>query len=366
MPGINYCNMNVQIQKLEQGIATLEAQRVVIGETVVDAMLLPLRRELATLKAQAQAAEAQRKLVTILFADVSGFTAMSEQMDAEDISQVMNALWQQVDSLIAAHGGRIDKHLGDGVMAIWSAETAREDDPERAIRAALAMQAKVQKATADPKSRLSTLEEHISMRIGIHTGPVLLGALGTQGEYTAMGDTVNLTARLEKAAPVGGVLISHDTYRHVRGVFDLQPLEPITVKGKADPVQTYLVLQARPRAFRLGKRGVEGVETRMIGRAAELRTLQQALQTVQRERHLQAITVVGEAGVGKSRLLYEFHSWFDPLPEPWRFFRGRASEEMARTPYALLRNILAFRFEIRQRSLVVACQLENSVLIHAR
>jgi class 3 adenylate cyclase len=258
------------IQQLEQAIAALEGQRGILGDAVVDAALAPMREKLAALQAQAVPSEQQRKQVTVLFADVSGFTAMSETLDAEEVTEIMNALWARLDAAITAQGGQIDKHIGDAVMALWGVESAREDDPERAIRAALAMQAEIRNfvETQQLASR--------QMRIGLNTGPVLLGEVGTTHEFTAMGDAVNLASRLEHAAPVGGVLISHATYRQVRGVFDVQAQAPLAVKGKAAPVQTYVVLQAKPRAFRMGTRGVEGIETHMVGRDAELLTLQSA------------------------------------------------------------------------------------------
>ena len=111
---------------------------------------------------------------------------------------------------------------------------------------------------------------NLQMRIGINTGPVLLGEVGSTHEYTAIGDTVNVASRLETSAPVGEVLMSHDTYRHVRGIFDVQALEPLPVKGKTEPLRVYQVQRAKPRAFRQRTRGVEGVETRITGREAEL------------------------------------------------------------------------------------------------
>jgi len=341
-------------EQLEHAINALEAQRAILGDVVVDTAVAPLREKLAALEAQAGARERQqRKQVTVLFADVSGFTAMSERADAEEVSATMNALWSRLDTAIVDHGGLIDKHIGDAVMALFGAPTAREDDPERAIRAALAMQRELAEfrahlestAVTRPGARVSLPE--IAMRIGINTGPVLLGQVGTTSEYTAIGDTVNVASRLEHAAPVGGILISHDTYRHVRGVFDVQPLAPISVKGKAEPIQVYVVRAAKPRAFRVPTRGVEGIETRTIGREAELQSLQAAMEAARRHRRTHLVSVVAEAGVGKSRLLYEFSNWLDLRPERTLLFKGRASQEMINLPYSLIRDVLAFRFEIQ-------------------
>lgn len=329
--------------QLEQAINALEAQRALLGDVVVNVALAPLREKLAALNAPPAAPPAQqRKQVTVLFADVSGFTAMSETMDAEEVTSTMNALWGRLDRAILHHGGTIDKHIGDAVMALFGAPTAHEDDPERAIRAALDMQAELRAFTSAPNA------PRLAMRIGLNTGPVLLGNVGITGEYTAMGDAVNVASRLEHAAPVGGILISHDTYRHVRGVFTVAPQTPLSVKGKSEPIQTYVVLQAKPRAFRVTTRGIEGVETRTIGREAELAQLQQAFETAVRENATQLVSVVAEAGTGKSRLLYEFHNWLDLQPLRLFLFKGRATQDMQPLPYSLLRDVLVFRFDIHE------------------
>ncbi len=327
---------------LEQAIAALELQRPVLGDQVVDTALEPLRARLASL--QQPSAEQQRKQVTVLFADVSGFTAMSESMDPEEVSEMMNALWERLDTAILDHAGTIDKHIGDAIMALFGAGAAREDDPERAIHAALDMQAALGEFVNGPGA------PDLQMRIGINTGVVLLGNVGTTTEFTAMGDTVNTASRLEHAAPRGGILISRDTYRHVRGLFEVEPLEPIRVKGKAEPIPVYLVHGARPRTFRMYSRGVMGVETRMIGRQAELRRLQTITEDVVEpapERGpARLVAVVAEAGVGKSRLLYEFENWLDVHPARIHLLKGRATEDKATIPYALIRDLFAFRFEI--------------------
>ena len=185
------------------------------------------------------------------------------------------------------------------------------------------------------------------MRVGVTTGPVLFGAVGTTREFTAMGDTVNLASRLEQAAPIGGVLVSHDTYRHIRGVFDVTPLSPIHVKGKSEPVRVYVVHAAKSRSFRMPTRGIEGVETRMVGRDAELGILEREYHEVAARSVARVVTVVGEAGVGKSRLLYEFENWLDLMPDVVHFMKARALEIRQDLPYGVFRDLFASRFGIR-------------------
>ncbi|MFN2135599.1 MAG: ATP-binding protein [Candidatus Promineifilaceae bacterium] len=333
-------------EELEQAITNLETQRADLGDAAVDAAIAAIkiqldaltpdpRLERSSLRKQAK----QRKQVTVLFADVSEFTNLSETMDAEDVSDTMNALWQRIDTIFVEHGGYIDKHIGDAVMVLWGADHARENDPQQAIRAALAMQAEIDDFCEEQGVKLA-------MRVGLNTGPVLLGEVGITGEYTAMGDTVNTASRLENAAPVGGILISRFTYQHVRGVFDVLEQEPLTVKGKSEPLQVYIVLREKPHAFRMGTRGVEGLETRTIGRDQELQQLQTAYETAANEKRLTVVTLIGSAGIGKSRLLYEFEQWIELRPEQIRLFKGRAGQQTQGIPHYLLRDTLASRFQI--------------------
>jgi class 3 adenylate cyclase len=232
---------NSEIAQLRATIAALEGQRPVLGDAIVDTALGPIREKLAALEAQSQPAQ-QRRLATVLFADVSGFTALSETMDAEVVAEILNDLWALVDKAIIDHGGRIDKHIGDAVMALWGTDSAREDDAEMAVRAALAVQTALERFC-------ETHSVPFALRVGVNTGPVLLGSIGTTAEFTATGDAVNVASRLERAAPVDSVLISHDTYRHVRGIFDVLPREPLLVAGRAEPLRTYVVLRAKPKAL---------------------------------------------------------------------------------------------------------------------
>lgn len=335
--------MSSKIEKLEQAIAALEAQRSILGDSVVETALAPLREKLKALRSSADdlAGEVrQRKLVTILFADIPALAILEQTLDAEDLHAV-NALWQQLDAIILKHGGRIDKHTGEGVMALWGAEQVREDDAEQAIRAALEMRAALERLPA-------LAGQPLRLRAGLNTGPVVVGPLGTLGEFTALGDTVNLAARLNAAAEPGQILIAHDTYRLVRGVFDVAIQPPLQVKGRSEPAQTYVVYAPKPRAFRLHQaRGVEGVETALVGRQTELDALREAFYGLFGPRPTRLVTLIGEMGLGKSRLLHEFLAWTDPLPQDFYLFQGRSYPSETTTPYALWRDIFSFRFQIQ-------------------
>jgi class 3 adenylate cyclase/predicted ATPase len=345
----------------------------VLGDEIVDIAQRSMREKLARLNRGLRGTDEpqERKLITVLFADVSGFTAMAEGMDHEIVNTVINSLWSRVDKAIQDFGGRIDKHIGDAVMGLFGTPTAREDDAERAIRAALKIQAEVQKWKQEFNDSIAnqpSQTQNIHLRIGINTGPALLGTVGTIGEYTAIGNTVNVSSRLQQAAPVGGIIISHDSYQHVRGIFEVTTQEPIQVKGQSQPIQIYTVNGVRPRAFRVPTRGVEGIETRTIGREEELSKMQSAFRQVIEQHQLYLINIVAEAGTGKSRLLYEFTRWLDVQNQSMHLFRGRATQEISQIPFALLRDIFSSGFGIQDNdSAAVARQkLENGLLSHIK
>jgi class 3 adenylate cyclase/tetratricopeptide (TPR) repeat protein len=306
----------------------------------------------------------ERKQVTILFADFSGYTALSAQLDPEDLHDDMNSIWSMLDSIIVAHGGTPEKHSGDAVMAVFGGRRSREEDPVEAVRAALDMQAWLK--TRKPENERVNLQ----MRMGINTGLVVVGPAEHTGEFLATGDAINLASRLEQSAPVGGVLISRETYRHVYGFFDAQAMPPLQLKGIAGPVESCLILRARPRALALQMRGIEGVETEMIGRLEELERLVGAFEQALHQGAQQVVVVEAEAGLGKSRLFREFQKRTDLLPQYFRFFCGRTSSGSANSPFALIRDVFSARFEIQESdSAAVArekfeCGLSN-LLIHA-
>ncbi len=331
-----------EIALLREAIASLEARRGRLGDAAVDIAIATLRDKLDALTEAPT--PTQRKLATVLFSDLVSFTPLAQSLDPEDVREVLESYFGPWRQAISHGGGRLEKYIGDAIMAVFGVPLATEADPENAIRAALTVRDRLDELNTRLEQRFGI---RLAMRIGIHTGTVLAAEARGAGDLAITGDTVNLSSRLEGQAPPGGILISHDTYRHVRGVFDVEVQDLLTVKGRSEPVQTYLVLRARPRPFHRGLRGVQGIETRMIGREAELQQLQDALNTVVDERQRLVVTVIGEAGIGKSRLLFEFENWADVLPQRFFLFKGRASHDRQGLPYGLVRDLFAFRFQIQ-------------------
>ena len=346
--------MSPEQQQLEAGIAALEAQRALLGDAVVDASVAGLRAKLAALSAPAPAEPAQAlKQVSILFLDVVGSTTLSQRLDPEAVSAVMDDALLRGTAIVQAHRGRVLQYAGDNILAAFGVDEAREDDAERAVHCGLALLALGKVLGAEVQA--SHGHAGFNVRVGIHTGGVLLGG-GVDAEGTIRGGAVNIAARMEQTAPPGGLRISHDTYAQVRGLFEVDAQEPLAVKGVDAPVVSCLVQRAKPRQFRIVTRGIEGVATRMIGRDAELEALQAAYRRLFAERRLAAVTVVAEAGIGKSRLLYEFEAWSEARPESFYLFRGRATPATGSQAYGLLRDIMAWRFQIHDDDTVEAAR----------
>ncbi len=292
--------MATERESLEQAIAALEAQRPLLGDAVVEAALAPMREKLAALQAQTPPPpelRGERKLVTVMFADISGFTALSETLDPEAVRDLMNACFEALVPIVEKYGGTVDKFIGDEIMALFGAPITHEDDPARALYAALEMQ-----------EQLATFNQQHSTDLGLHfginTGHVIAGDLGTQDcrEYSVMGDAVNVAARLEDASTRGETLVGPDTYRLTAPLFEFAAPEPMAFKGKAEPVPVYRLLKAKP-GHRKG-RGIAGLSSSLVGRAAEFQALQEAVARLQSGIG-GIVTLVGEAGLGKSRLVAE-------------------------------------------------------------
>jgi predicted ATPase/class 3 adenylate cyclase len=370
-------------ERIERAIAAVDTQRAILGDGVANTTIASLQERLARLEDGSTALLAQqttqRKQITILFANLTGLPGIADSQYDTALLDIMKLLWQRLDRAITEQGGIIDKHTGDGVMGLFGAPVVGEDDPERAVRAALAMRAVLtefvnemksfQDANVDaggvqPGAFDSRLFGNLQLRAGINTGPVLLGKVGTGDEYTVIGAAVNVASRLERTAPAGSILISHDTYLLVRGVFNVEPLGPVAMKGKSEPVPAYMVLGLNPRTLFPSVRGVEGIKTQMVGRDAEMRQLQRALVATAKSGSGSMITITGEAGVGKSRLVREFTHWISGLSDRIMIFRGRTDERMRDVPYALVRDLVTTHFGIQDsdQTAVVEEKLTNGML----
>jgi class 3 adenylate cyclase/tetratricopeptide (TPR) repeat protein len=331
---------------LDRAIAALEEQRAVVGDAVVDTAIQSLHEKRSALVSGL--AGEQRKLVTVLFADLVDFTVLSQDLDAEDVRGVVNAYFVRWHEHIEANGGIVEKFIGDAVMAVFGLHQSREDDPHRAISAALGMRASLDDLNRGFAPRYGV---NLAMRVGIDTGVVVVSALDDRPgqDLVVVGETVNRASRIQGAAPPGGVLISADTHRHVRGTFALQPMDGLRLKGITEPVDTFLVVSERPPRFRLDEsRGVEGVDTRTVGRDVELRRLQDLYQDVVEDGQWRMVTIIGDAGVGKTRLLADFDRWIAELPEWIWWFQGRAASSDQDRPNALWRDIMANRLDIQE------------------
>ncbi len=249
------------------------------------------------------ALEGERKQVTVLFVDVSGFTSMSERLDPEDVHRLMTRAFELMLTEVHRYEGTVNQFLGDGIMALFGAPIAHEDHARRALHAALG----IRKALVEYQEELQR-KHGISFQVrqGLNTGLVVVGSIGSdlRMDYTAVGDTTNVAARLQQAADRGRILISESTDRLAEGYFYTRPLGLLQLKGKAEPVRAWEVISARQARTRLDVEAERGL-TPYVGRERELRTLFECFDKVTAGQG-QVVFVVGEPGIGKSRLLYEF------------------------------------------------------------
>jgi class 3 adenylate cyclase/tetratricopeptide (TPR) repeat protein len=325
-----------QIAQLREAIAAQEALRATLGDATVELTLKPLRNLLESLLSQrtdadnetgsrdellaqlrsyipAQLAnkikatgqiQGERRQVTVVFADVSGFTALSETLDPEEVASFMNECLRDLAEAVYQYEGMVDKFIGDCIMAVFGAPIALEDDAERALLAALSMRSRVELFN---KRRRDQLKEPLALHIGINSGTVIAGNVGSdlRMNYTVMGDTVNVASRLEGAATRGQIFVSQSTYRLTAGAFRFRPLEPIQVKGKREPLKVYELLETRVQPEKT--RGLEGLVSPFVGRQSESAAITGALASAKTGKSA-IVFVYGDAGVGKSRLLREIRA----------------------------------------------------------
>ena len=237
----------------------------------------------------------RRKTVTVLFCDVAGSTALGERLDPESFRQVMRRFFDTARRVIEHHGGTVEKFIGDAVMAVFGVPVLHEDDALRAVRAAAGLREELPLLNAGLEAEFGAA---VSVRTGVNTGQVVVGT----EERLATGDAVNLAARLEQAAGPGEIIMGHQTWRLVQDAVTAEPLEPLRLKGKSQPVAAYRLLQVRDEAHA----GPRRAGAPLVGRRGQLRMLGEAFAHVAQERSCRLVTVLGMAGVGKSRLTAEF------------------------------------------------------------
>jgi len=259
----------------------------------------------------------ERKVVTVLFADLVGFTGRSERMDVEDVRGTLAPYHALLREQLEHFGGTVEKFIGDAVMALFGAPVSHEDDPERAVRAALSIRAAI--------DRLNEQEPDLDLhlRVGVNTGEALivLGADAARGEGMASGDVVNTAARLQAAAPVDGILIGETTFRATDRAITYREADAVLAKGKARPVPAWEAVEARAR---LGVDVIQRPTTPLVGRRAEIDLLLDALRRSRTENAVQLVTLVGVPGIGKSRLVWELFEGVEADPEFVTWRQGRS------------------------------------------
>jgi class 3 adenylate cyclase/tetratricopeptide (TPR) repeat protein len=288
------------------------------------------------------AIEGERKLVTVLFADVANYTSISEKLDPEEAHQVMDGCFKILMDEIHKYEGTINQFTGDGVMALFGAPVAHEDHAQRACYAALAIQGAV---TIYGDKVKENHGQDFQMRIGLNSGPVIVGAIGDdlRMDYTAVGDTTNLAARMESMAQPETIFVSENTQRLARDFFEFKSLGKVEVKGKEDPQEAFELIKTGEVETRIGASVAKGL-TRFVGRKNSMTALMEAYEKV-KSGSGQVVGLVGEAGVGKSRILFEMRNM---LPQgEYSYFEGRCIHFGGSMIYLPILDILRSYFEIK-------------------
>ena len=274
----------------------------------------------------------ERRQVTILFADIVGSTTIAERMDPDDWTALVGEALALMNRTIARYDGTVARLMGDGVLAFFGAPRAHEDDPERAVRCGLEMVREVDRMASEFRSRYG---EALRIRVGINTGPVVVGTVGTDiaHEYTAMGDAVNVAARMQSSAEPGTVLVSGATHRLVAAIVDAVDRGALELKGKSEPVHAYAITAVHGTLG--GARGLAGVRSPMVGRDEQLARLER-LFAVARAGQGRWAAILGEPGIGKSRLLAEFGARVRETAPNVQWIEGRCLSYAESLPYQLV------------------------------
>jgi len=294
--------------------------------------------------AQRDKIEGERKQVTVMFCDMEGFTSLVEKLGPEETYSMMDKVYEILIHKVHDYEGTVNELTGDGIMALFGAPIALEDAPQRAIRSALAIHREMSKFSDQLKSEKSM--PFIKMRIGIHTGPVVVGTLGNdlRVEFKAVGDTVNLASRMEGLADPGTTFVTEDTFKLTEGFFRFEALGEKQIKGKEEAVKVYQVIAPSTRRTRFDVSAERGL-TPFVGRERELELLLDGFERVKAGKG-QAFSIVSEAGVGKSRLLYEFRKAV--ANEDVTFLEGRCLSYSRSVAYHPVIDVLKSIFDIHE------------------
>ncbi|MBI4765825.1 MAG: AAA family ATPase [Deltaproteobacteria bacterium] len=289
--------------------------------------------------------EGERKQVSVLFTDMAGYTTMSEKLDAEEVYALMDQVYDILIHKVTEYGGTVNEFTGDGIMAFFGAPIALEDAPQRAIRASLAIHREIVQFN-ERMRREKPGHIPLRMRAGIHTGPVVVGTVGNdlRVTFTAIGDTVNLASRMETLVEPGSTCVSEDTFKLTEGLFRFEGLGEKEIKGKEKPICVYRVIAPSTSRTRFDVSAERGL-TPFVGREREKELLLDAFERARQGRG-QAVSIVSEAGMGKSRLLYEFRKAI--LNEDVTFLEGKCLSFGRGVAYQPIADILKSNFDIRE------------------
>ena len=285
-------------------------------------------------EARAVGPQAERRLVSVLFADLVGFTATSEGRDAEDTRELLTRYFDTSRQIVERYGGVVEKFIGDAVMAVWGAPVANEDDAERAVRAALELVAAI-----------PALDAALTARAGVLTGEAAV-TVGAEGQGMVAGDLVNTASRIQSAAEPGTVLVGETTRRAAEAAITFEDAGEHALKGKAEPVSLWRAL--RVVAARGGEGRSAGLEAPFVGRDRELRLAKDVFHATAEEGHSHLLSVVGVAGIGKSRLTWEFEKYVDGLVEQAWWHRGRCLAYGEGVAYWALAEMIRMRARITE------------------
>ncbi len=295
----------------------------------------------------------ERLLVSVLFIDLIGFSALADQLEPGAARDVMGSLWDEILQTIKEHGGHVAQQLGNSLMVVWGAPETQEDDAEQAVLASLAL--------LDDIARFKEKSKHpaaksIRLRMGLHTGLALAGHFGVAGGYTVLGETVRLAKLMEEAGHPGAIVVSEATYQAIRGAFQVKRLGPIQLEGTKALMNIFQIMDELPQPTKLRYRSKGGLETVLVGREREMDRLAEIFLSTQEKNQPHLALVTGDVGVGKSRLLFEFAGHLETENPLLTVMSSRALEQTSQVPYHLWKELWFNRFELKEDDTPEAAQ----------